>query len=134
MKFLSGVAVALLLAALAPIAGAGKADVLDVKVRCSPAPGGRPASICQFTVTVRHADAGWDHYANRFEIVGPEETVLATRILRHPHVDEQPFTRSQARVRIMHTTESVVVRAGDLVHGLGGATVTTPVPHAKPGE
>jgi hypothetical protein len=112
-------------------AEAGKADVLAAEVRCRPAPGGRPSSVCQFTVTVKHADAGWDHYANRFEIVAPGGEVLSTRVLRHPHVDEQPFTRSQSRVRIPHTTESVEVRAGDLVHGLGGATVAVAIPHEK---
>jgi hypothetical protein len=110
---------------------AGKADVLDAKARCRPAPGNRPASICQFTVTIKHADAGWDHYANRYEIVAPGGDVLSTRVLRHPHVDEQPFTRSQSRVRIPHETTSVEVRAGDLVHGLGGTTVEVVVPHAK---
>jgi len=113
---------------------AGTADVLEAKVRCRPAPGGRPASVCQFTVTVQHDDTGWDHYANRFEIVGPGGKTLATRILRHPHVDEQPFTRSQGRVRIPYEIESVEIRAGDLVHGLGGASVRVAIPHARAGE
>lgn len=128
------IGLAVLLATAPAASWAGEADVVDAKVRCRPAPGGRPASVCQFTVSVKHADRGWDHYANRFEIVGPKGEILATRILRHPHVDEQPFTRSQGRVRIMHTTKSVVVRAGDLVHDLGGATVTVPIPHATAPE
>jgi hypothetical protein len=126
------IAAAFVLASVPFSAMAGPADVLDVTVRCRAAPGGRPASICNFTVTVKHADAGWDHYANRYEIVAPDDSVLATRILRHPHVDEQPFTRSQGRVRIVHSTDSVEVRAGDLVHGFGGKTVRVEVPHAKP--
>lgn len=113
---------------------AGTADVLEARVRCRPAPGGRPASVCQFTVTLQHDDTGWDHYANRFEIVGPGGETLATRILRHPHVEEQPFTRSQGRVRISHEIESVEIRAGDLVHGLGGASVRVAIPHARTGE
>jgi hypothetical protein len=119
---------------LPAVALAGTADVLEARVRCRPAPGGRPASVCQFTVTVNHADTGWDHYANRFEIVGPDGKLLVTRVLRHPHVEEQPFTRSQGRVRIPHEIESVEIRAGDLVHGLGGATVTLKVPHAQETE
>ena len=122
------VATALLLPA---VTFAGTADVLEGRVNCRPAPGGRPASVCQFTATVKHHDTGWDHYANRFEIIGPDGKVLATRVLRHPHVEEQPFTRSQGRVRILHEIESVVIRAGDLVHGLGGATVTLAIPHAR---
>lgn len=115
-------------------AGAGKADVVAAEVRCRPAPGGRDASICQFSVSVHHEDTGWDHYANRYEIVGPDGEVIATRVLRHPHVDEQPFRRSLPRVRIPYATEGVEVRAGDLVHGLGGRTVRVKIPHARPAE
>ena len=119
------------LTGLASPAASGKADVEGVDVRCRPAPGGRPASICQFSVTVRHADTGWDHYANRYEVVAPDGTVIGTRILRHPHIEEQPFRRSLARIRIPYTTETVEVRAGDLEHGLGGKTMTVEIPHAK---
>jgi hypothetical protein len=114
----------------APALG-GKADVVAAKVQCRPAPGGRAASVCKFSVSVRHADAGWDHYANRYQIVKPDGKVLATRLLRHPHVEEQPFTRGLGNVRIPHEVATVDVRAGDLVHGLGGATVSVEIPHAK---
>ena len=130
MRWWVGAAVLLLPASVL----AGTADVLEARVRCRPAPGGRPASVCQFTVTVQHEDTGWDHYANRFEIVGPTGKPLATRVLRHPHVEEQPFTRSQGRVRIPYAIESVEIRAGDLVHGLGGASVRVAIPHAPAGE
>lgn len=115
-------------------ARAGEADVVGAEVRCRPAPGGREASICQFSVSVRHDDTGWDHYANRYEIVGPDGRVLATRILRHPHVEEQPFRRSLPRVRIPWTIETVEVRAGDLVHGLGGRTMRVTIPHQRPAK
>lgn len=97
-------------------AGAGLADVVAVDVQCE----GR---VCRFDVTVRHADTGWDHYANRFEVVAPDGTVIATRVLRHPHVKEQPFTRSLPGVRIPPGVDRVVVRAGDSVHGTGGAEI-----------
>ncbi|HEY9080086.1 hypothetical protein [Magnetovibrio sp.] len=97
-------------------AWAGEADVLDV--RAAPAPGG----IYRFDVTVRHADEGWDHYADAYDIVAPDGTVLGTRILAHPHVDEQPFTRSLGGVRIPPNVTTVAVRAHDMVHGLGGRT------------
>lgn len=109
---------------------AGEADVVDVEIACRPAPGNRPQSICQLTVAVQHADAGWDHFANRFEVVGPKGGVLGTRVLRHPHVEEQPFRRSLARVRIPHSVGSVTIRAHDLVHELGGAEQIVKVPHA----
>ena len=46
------------------------------------------------------ADSGWDHYANRWEVLEPEGQVIATRTLLHPHVDEQPFTRSLSGIHI----------------------------------
>jgi hypothetical protein len=110
---------------------AGDADVLDVEVTCKPAPGQRPASICHFSVTVRHADSGWDHYANRFEVLDEAGAVLATRILRHPHLEEQPFRRGLGRVRIPWDVGRVKIRANDLVHELGGKEMTVAVPHAR---
>jgi hypothetical protein len=112
------------------VAFAGPADVVAAEATCRPAPGRRAASICSFDVSVRHADAGWDHYANRWDVVGPDGVVIASRVLEHPHVDEQPFRRSLGRVRIPWTTTSVVVRANDSVHGGGGAEVIVVVPHA----
>lgn len=77
-----------------------------------------------FHVTVRHADTGWDHYADRWEIVAPDGTVLATRVLLHPHETEQPFTRSLPNVEIPDDVPEVTIRAHDSVHGPGGAEVT----------
>jgi hypothetical protein len=96
---------------------AGPADVLLAKAQCS------ADSVCSFDVTVRHADEGWNHYADRYEIVGPEGEVLARRVLQHPHVDEQPFKRSIAGVRVPSSIREVTIRAHDSVHGLGGAEV-----------
>ena len=96
------------------VALAGMADVLDVRVDC-------PAQDrCDFTVTLSHADEGWDHYADRWEVLGPDGTVLGTRTLLHPHVHEQPFTRSLDGVAIPGGTDSVTVRAHDSVHRHGG--------------
>ena len=65
-------------------------DVLDVALRA-----GERVGHFDIDVTLRHADTGWDHYANRWEVIGPDGRVLATRVLYHPHVNEQPFTRSE---------------------------------------
>ncbi len=70
--------------------------------------------------TVRHADEGWDHYANAFEVLDPMGRVLGVRELLHPHVNEQPFTRSLGRVTIPAGTAYIVVRAKDSVHEYGG--------------
>ncbi len=77
-----------------------------------------------FSVTVQHEDEGWDHYADRWEVIGPGDEILATRVLLHPHVGEKSFTRTKAGVLIPETTERVRVRAHDSLHGYGGVETT----------
>lgn len=104
----------ILLAASCLPALAGEADVLAVDVTCD------NDSVCRFDVTVRHDDQGWEHYANRWEILSPGGEILATRVLAHPHDNEQPFTRSLPDVRIPADMPEVIVRAHDSVHEYGG--------------
>jgi hypothetical protein len=106
-------------------AAAGEADVVGVDVK--PTAGGR----YRFLVTVRHADEGWSHYADRWEVIGPDDTVLATRVLRHPHVEEQPFTRGLPDVEIPRDIERVTIRAHDSEHGFGGEEVAVDLPDRK---
>jgi len=98
--------------AFAPAAYAGQVEIVDAQANAS---GG---DLYSFSVTLRHADTGWDHYANEWDIRAPDGTVLGTRVLVHPHVNEQPFTRSLSGVSIPKDLKSVVVRAKDNVHGL----------------
>jgi len=114
-----------LLGLAASTAAAGEADVLAAEATALE--GGR----YRFDVTVRHADEGWKHYADRWELLAPDGTVLATRVLRHPHVEDQPFTRSLPAVTLPEDTRQVTVRAHDSVHGLGGAEVTVELPARK---
>ena len=109
-------ALALLLAA--PSARAGVADVLEVEA--VPEAGG----AWRFNVTVAHADDGWEHYADRWEVLAPDGRLIATRVLLHPHVQEQPFTRSLGGVVIPEGVTRVIIRAHDKKHGLGGKDVT----------
>lgn len=97
---------------------AGPADVVSVSVAVS-GPG-----QYRFSVTVRHADEGWDHYANRWDVIAPDGTVLGTRTLFHPHENEQPFTRSLAGVAVPDGVNAVTIRANDSVHGEGGREFT----------
>ncbi|MDZ7747812.1 MAG: hypothetical protein U5K43_02405 [Halofilum sp. (in: g-proteobacteria)] len=113
---------AFLLAAAHLPAPAGEADVLEARARAGA--DGR----YRFTVTVAHADTGWDHYADRWEVVAPDGAVLATRVLHHPHTNEQPFTRSLGGVEIPADISRVELRAHDSVHGLGGATRSIELP------
>ena len=109
------------LAALSAGARAGEADVVAARAECA-------ARVCRFFVTVRHADEGWKHYADRYEVLAPDGSVLATRVLQHPHVAEQPFTRALTGVRIPAGLEEVRLRAHDLVHGYGGAELRVGIP------
>lgn len=95
---------------------AGEADVVDARAA-------KAGDGWRFDVTVRHADEGWDHYADAWRVVGPDGTVLGTRTLYHPHVNEQPFTRSLSGVAVPAGVTSVTIEAHDSVHGWGGKTV-----------
>ena len=102
----------------AGVAGAGEADVVGVTAK------NMGDGSWRFDVTVRHADTGWKHYANAWEVVAPEGTVLGTRELLHPHEHEQPFTRSLTSVRISAAIRRVRVRAHDKMHDFGGREMT----------
>ena len=80
----------------------------------------------RFDVTIKHADTGWAHYADGWGVYAPDGTELGYRILAHPHVNEQPFTRSLT-LTIPAGITSVTIQANDLVHGLGGKTMTVEV-------
>ena len=95
---------------------AGEADVIDVEII---ALGGEQYRV---NTTVKHADAGWDHYANRWDVLAPDGTLLGSRELGHPHDNEQPFTRSLT-LSIPTSINSVTIQAHDSVHGLGGKTI-----------
>jgi hypothetical protein len=76
-------------------------------------------NIWRFDVTLKHADTGWKHYADGWGVYLPDGTELGYRVLVHPHVDEQPFTRSLGGVKIPKGTKSVIIRPHDKVHGVG---------------
>jgi len=118
---LASVCVAVLLVAGGGSATAGPADVVRANARCD------AESVCQFEVSVKHADTGWKHYADRWEVLDAEGEILATRVLRHPHVREQPFTRRLSDVTLPTSLETVRIRAHDSTHGYGGAEVSVNV-------
>jgi hypothetical protein len=104
--------------------GSGNADV--VHVRAVENANGR----WTFYVTVEHPDTGWEDYADGWDVVLPDGTVVKpdsespfTRLLLHPHTNEQPFTRSQSGIVLPEGVTEVQVRAHDLVDGYGGQEV-----------
>jgi len=92
---------------------AGQADVLKVQVVKT------DADMYRFSVTVRHSDEGWEHYADRWDVLDEAGTVLGTRVLMHPHDAEQPFTRSM-KLSIPMYVKNVIIRARDKKHGYIG--------------
>ncbi len=101
---------------------AGEADVVKVDAKKT------GSNTYHFSVTVLHKDTGWDHYADGWDIVGSDGTVFKTRTLHHPHVNEQPFTRSLSGVVIPPQVKSITVRAHDSVHKYGGKVITLELP------
>ncbi len=116
---------AILGALLTALAGAavqaGEASVVGATVV-------RTGDTYRFDVTVSHADEGWDHYADKWDVVAPDGAILGTRVLHHPHVQEQPFTRSLSGVSIPDGIDTVIIRAHDSVHEYGGAEFVVSVP------
>ena len=103
------------------VASAGCADVVDGTIEWS-------GAGYRVTATVRSADTGWDRYADAWEVRAPDGAVLGVRVLTHPHVEEQPFTRSLDGVAIPESTVSIEIAARDSVVGFCGETLTLAVP------
>ncbi len=109
---------------LANSIGQGNADVLYVRAVET------EKNVWTFHVTVSHPDTGWKDYADGWDVVLPDNTVLKTnasdtftRVLLHPHETEQPFTRSQRNLKIPADVTTVRVRAHDMIDGFGGKEV-----------
>jgi hypothetical protein len=113
---------AALLAGSMPVAWAGAADVVRVEVRKE------SAGVFDFDVTVKSDDTGWDHYADRFEVLTLDGTMLGIRELLHPHDDEQPFTRDLHGLRIPVGVHRVIVRAHHKTRGYDGTIMTVTLP------
>ena len=122
MRIVRWLATGWLTAAMAVTAVAGEADIIRTEVvRTGP-------GVYRFTVSVLHADEGWGHYADRWEVLAPDGRILATRTLYHPHVNEQPFTRSLEDVTIPSGIVQVTIRAHCSVHATGGISETVSLP------
>lgn len=105
---------ALLAIVIPTLAGADPAVIESAEARAS-------GGTWSFSVTLSHGDTGWDDYADGWRVVDRNGTVLGTRELLHPHVTEQPFTRSLAGVEIPEGTGQVFIEARTSTEGWGSA-------------
>ena len=89
----------------------------------------RPAGdVWTVSVTIRHAETGWDDYADGWRVEAPDGTILGTRELLHPHADEQPFTRSLGGVSLPADIGEIHIRTRTSTTGWADWTVARPVP------
>lgn len=109
MRFLI---VAALASAWGAVAAEPKADVVAVRTAGA-------AVGFQFHVTVASPDTGCRQYADWWEVVGEDGSLLYRRVLLHSHVGEQPFTRSGGPVDVAPDA-TVWVRAHMHPAGYGG--------------
>ncbi|MEM9247500.1 MAG: hypothetical protein AAGB05_02275 [Pseudomonadota bacterium] len=91
---------------------ADPAEIVAAEVRPS-------GTVWTVSVTLRHGDTGWDDYADGWRIVTETGTVVGTRVLAHPHVNEQPFTRSLSGVTLPE--EPLFIESSTNVTGWSGA-------------
>ncbi len=106
--------IAAVLSILATVSQAGTPVVVGVETSHS-------GNSWRFDVSLRHADEGWNHYADGWGVYLEDGTELGYRVLAHPHVNEQPFTRSLGNVQIPRGIGRVKVVPHDLLHGNGEA-------------
>ncbi len=100
----------------------GEVEVVDATVS-------RGSVDWNASVTLRHADAGWNHYADAWRIVDGQGKELGKRVLHHPHDKEQPFTRSLHNVEISPETKVIFIEAHDKVHGWSARRMKVKLDH-----
>lgn len=100
---------------------ASEADVVDAEVKQE------DDGSYTISVTVQHADEGWNHYADHWLILDKDEQLIAVRKLMHPHVKEQPFTRSLSYIEIPDEITEVIIRAHCSVDNYSGKNMVVKI-------
>ena len=111
------------LALLLPAAAMADAPVIE-KVTAT-----AQGNAWRFDVTISHGDTGWEDYADGWRVLDMDGKELGLRTLFHPHVNEQPFTRSLGGVTIPDGTTQVQIEARDLKGGWSGTPITFDLPN-----
>ncbi|MDU9003109.1 hypothetical protein [Sedimentitalea todarodis] len=107
---------------LAPLSAGADAPVIeDVTVR-------QGAGGLTFDVTLSHPDTGWEHYADGWRVLDMAGDELGLRVLLHPHVEEQPFTRSLGGISVPDGATQVQIQARCLVDGWSDQTTIVTLP------
>lgn len=91
-------------------ANANQAEIVDARLE-------NQGATWTARVTIRHADTGWEHFADGWRIVDAKGNVLGHRTLYHPHENEQPFTRGLSGFTIPANLKEVYIESHDKVHG-----------------
>jgi len=89
---------------------AGQVEIVRVELT-------KYAETWRADVTLKHADSGWKHYADTWRLVDEYGNEIGKRTLYHPHVNEQPFTRSLSDFHIPESKKIIFAEAHDNKHG-----------------
>ncbi len=89
-------------------------EIKDVRIK-------KTGMVWRVDVTLEHGDTGWDHYADGWEVLDARGNRLAHRELLHPHVNEQPFTRSLGGVSVPEGINEIFIEASTNTSGWGAA-------------
>ncbi len=120
-------------AELDPLSVAERLPEMAAEPLTSPHPEIRFVRITQdgetwrFDVTLAYPDTGWQDYADGWHVATPDGTILGTRVLLHPHENEQPFTRSLSGVIIPADVTEILIRSHDLLSGYSPDTLAIPL-------
>jgi hypothetical protein len=78
---------------------------------------GKDGGLWTFNVSISHGDTGWAHFSDAWRILDKDGNQIAIRALIHPHVDEQPLTRSLSGIELPKGTTEVGVQVRDTIAG-----------------
>ena len=103
---------------------AHEAEIVDATASSS-------GSGWNISVTIAHAETGWDDYADGWRVENTAGDTLGTRVLQHPHANEQPVTRSLSGVSLPKGAEVIWIRARTSVDGWGHKRFKLTLPVAE---